>query len=152
MSHPRALTRIVFLGVIMALGSMLVFQVQLSNGLEDGLSEEVAITLARTAAFSAIVSFQLFLAFSARSEEESLLSLGPLSNRKLVLAVAASFLMQLAVVYLPGVNDACRTVPMTAEQWVLVLMVGLNGLVANEAWMYLDTRIGAGGINEVVEA
>jgi magnesium-transporting ATPase (P-type) len=81
-----------------------------------------------------MVSFQLLLAFSARSEVESLLSLGPFSNRKLVLAVGISFVAQLLVVYVPGVNGAFGTVPLAAEEWGLVLAVGMVGLVGNEIW------------------
>jgi Ca2+-transporting ATPase len=134
------MTRIAFLGLMMALGSMLVYQVVLRAAMDAGDSLEQAVPGARTAAFCTIVSFQLLLAFSARSEEESLLSLGPFSNRMLVLAVAASFLMQLVVVYVPGVNDAFGTVALTAQEWALVLMVGLSGLVANEAWKYFSMR------------
>jgi Ca2+-transporting ATPase len=136
----RTMTRIAFLGLMMALGSMLVYQVVLRAAMDAGDSLEQAVPGARTAAFCTIVSFQLLLAFSARSEEESLLSLGPFSNRMLVLAVAASFLMQLVVVYVPGVNDAFGTVPLAAQEWALVLMVGLSGLVANEAWKYFSVR------------
>jgi len=99
-----------------------------------GMPSEEGIIRARTAAFCAIVSFQLLLAFSARSEEESLLAIGPFSNRKLVLAVLVSFMAQLAVVYLPGVGTAFGTVPLAVEEWALVITVGLTGLVANEAW------------------
>jgi len=48
--------------------------------------------------------------------------------------VLVSFMAQLAVVYLPGVGGAFGTVPLTVEEWALVITVGLTGLVANEAW------------------
>jgi Ca2+-transporting ATPase len=130
----RTFARIVFLGTLMAVGSMIVFQIVNGWALAAGMPSEEGIIRARTAAFCAIVSFQLLLAFSARSEEESLLAIGPFSNRKLVLAVLVSFMAQLAVVYLPGVGGAFGTVPLTVEEWALVITVGLTGLVANEAW------------------
>jgi P-type Ca2+ transporter type 2C len=130
----RTFVRIAFLGLLMAVGSMAVFQIVNGWALATGAPTEEGLVRARTAAFCAIVSFQLLLAFSARSEEESLLAIGPFSNRKLILAVLVSFLAQLAVVYLPGIGDAFGTAPLSIEEWGLVLAVGLTGLVANEAW------------------
>ncbi|HUL39473.1 MAG TPA: HAD-IC family P-type ATPase [Methanomassiliicoccales archaeon] len=146
----KALARIGFLGAMMALGALLVFQFEYSSGLNSGLTSEVAATLARTVAFCSIVSFQLFLAFSARSEDESLLSLGPFTNRKLVLAVVASFIMQLVVVYVPALNGAFGTTPIAAEQWLPVLAVGLLGLISNEAWKFLVPRIKANKAYSIV--
>jgi Ca2+-transporting ATPase len=130
----RDFVRIFALGLLMAIGAMVAFQVVLGWGAADGMPTADGIVRARTAAFCAIVSFQLLLAFSARSEEEGLLAIGPFSNRKLLLAVAVSFAAQLAVVYLPGMGEAFGTTPLGAEEWALILAVGMVGLVANEVW------------------
>jgi Ca2+-transporting ATPase len=126
--------KILFLGLLMALGSMVVYWIVWDWALGQGYSSEESISRARTAAFCAIVTFQLLLAFSARSEEESIVAIGPFSNRMLLLAVSVSFILQLMVVYLPWFGGAFGTVPLGLYEWALILIVGLIGPLANEAW------------------
>jgi Ca2+-transporting ATPase len=72
--------------------------------------------LARTMAFTVLVLAQLVNVFNSRSDHRSAFH-GLFSNPLLWAAVAFSAVMQVAVVYVPFLSSAFRTVPLTAAQW-----------------------------------
>ena len=83
--------------------------------------------------FSAIVLMQMANAFECRSTPASLFSIGPLSNRLLVGAVAVEALVLLAFVYLPPVQRVLGHHPLDVAQWALVLITPFLLLGAEEA-------------------
>jgi Ca2+-transporting ATPase len=76
---------------------------------------------AQTMAFVTLCSSELIRAFTARSEYRSVISIGIFSNRWMVWAVAASFLLVLAVVYVPFLRPFFDTVPLTMSDWTFML-------------------------------
>ncbi len=68
---------------------------------------------ARTMVFSMIVFFELAFVFSCREENKTALQLNPFGNRPLVMAVIASFLLQLAAIYLPFMQEIFGTAPLS---------------------------------------
>ena len=97
---------------------------------------------ARTVAFCTIVMFQLLYVFSMRSQRKTLLEIGVRSNMYVLYAVLISILLQLAVVYLPGVNGVFGTVAIGVSEWALVLVLAVSGLVINEAYKAIAFRKG----------
>ncbi len=130
---------IVEVGVVMAAGTLLVLDASLPGGLIEGAGE---LRHAHTMAFTTLVLFSLFTVFNARSDERSAFD-GLLSNRWLLAAVAASLLLQAAVVYLPFLHQAFGTVPLDARDWLLCLAVASSVLWVRElsklARRYLST-------------
>jgi magnesium-transporting ATPase (P-type) len=86
-----------------------------------------------TMVFSAIVLMQMANAFECRSNPASLFSIGPLSDRLLVGAVAVEALVLLLFVYLPPIQRVLGHSPLDAAQWGLVLITPLILLGAEEA-------------------
>jgi Ca2+-transporting ATPase len=120
-------------GIEIALGTLLVFLFALYYW-GDGSAE--ALKLAQTTAFCSLVFFQLFFVFQCRSETHSVFELGFLGNPYLILAVAVSTAMQLAVVYVPLLSSVFGTVPLAAEQWLLVLLIpGLRQLISLSSYI-----------------
>lgn len=78
---------------------------------------------ARTMAFTTLVFFQLFYVFECRSERYSIFEVGLFSNPYLLLAVTCSALMQLAVLYLPFMQNIFQTVALDGFQWLIVLTI-----------------------------
>jgi Ca2+-transporting ATPase len=76
---------------------------------------------AQTIAFVTLCTSELLRAFAARSEHQSIFSIGVFSNRWMVAAVAASFVLVMAVVYVPFLQPFFDTVPLTADDWLLML-------------------------------
>ncbi|MCX6349200.1 MAG: cation-translocating P-type ATPase, partial [Candidatus Aureabacteria bacterium] len=85
--------------------------------------EKGGIERARTAAFIVLSTAQLFHALNCRSQSLSLFRLGVFSNLKLIAADLASFLLLLAVIYLPDLQRIFKTVPLNASEWLLVVAV-----------------------------
>ena len=114
-------------GVVMALLTLLTLDLFLPGGLIEPVDAWLgagphSLELARTAAFTVLVLTQLFNCFNARSASVSAFH-AAFSNRWLWAAVALSAALQVAVVHLPFLNLAFGTVPLSASQWgVCVVM------------------------------
>ena len=87
---------------------------------------------AQTMAFVTLCTSELIRAFAARSEYHSIFRIGFFTNRWMVAAVALSFLLVLAVVYLPFLAPFFDTVPLTADDWLLMLPFFFASPVAME--------------------
>jgi magnesium-transporting ATPase (P-type) len=83
--------------------------------------------------FAAIVSMQMAVAFECRATPASLFSIGPLSNRLLVGAVAIEALILMVFVYLPPVQRVLGHQPLTAMQWLPVILTPFLLLAAEES-------------------
>jgi Ca2+-transporting ATPase len=66
-------------------------------------------------AFTVITLSQLGHVMAIRSEKESLFSMGILSNKPLAIAVVATFLLQMATIYVPALNPIFKTEPLSYE-------------------------------------
>ncbi|NLC77541.1 MAG: calcium-transporting P-type ATPase, PMR1-type [Clostridia bacterium] len=108
--------KILWRGCHIGIGTLLVFL--LAYYLSDG-----NLVLSRTMAFTTLVFFQLFHVFDCRSERHSPFELGFLSNLHLVLAVALSVAMQLAVIYLPACQSVFKTTGLNGLHWLIILAV-----------------------------
>lgn len=96
--------------------------------------ENEGIARARTAAFIVLACSQLFHAFNCRSSTESLFRLGLFTNKKLILATAVSFVLQMGVVYIPFLQSIFKTEPLGTFDWFLVLTISSFPLWAVEIW------------------
>jgi magnesium-transporting ATPase (P-type) len=81
-----------------------------------------SLALESTLVFVAIVAMQMANAFECRSTRSSLWSIGPLSNRLLVGAVAVEGLALLAFVYLPPLRHALGQTALAPLEWIPVLI------------------------------
>jgi Ca2+-transporting ATPase len=111
----RMWTGIVFVGVIMAVGTLLVIDASLPGGLIEGTG---TIDYARTMGFTTLTLFQLFNVFNARSDERSAF-VGLFANRWLWSAVTLSLALHAAVIYLPFLQQAFSTVSLNGADWLI---------------------------------
>jgi Ca2+-transporting ATPase len=119
---------ILFVGVVMAAGTLLVLDASLPGGLIEG---EGDIRYAQTMAFTTIVFLSLFTVFNARSDERSAF-VGMFSNGWLWAAVLLAVVLQAAVVYLPVLQQAFSTVPLRSGDWLRCIAVGSSVLWLRE--------------------
>ena len=96
--------------------------------------EKQGIARARTAAFIVLSCSQLFHAFNCRSMTESLFKIGVFTNKKLIVAVACSFALQMSAVYIPFLQKVFRTEPLGLFDWLLVLAISSLPLWAMEIY------------------
>jgi Ca2+-transporting ATPase len=73
-------------------------------------------------AFTTIVLFELMFVFNCRSDTRSIFRNNPLTNRKLLMAVAVSVILQFAIIYLPFAQPLFGTAALSAQN--LLLSVG----------------------------
>ncbi len=128
--------QIVEVGLVMAVLTVLTLDLFLPGGLFEPMQPWVGpgphkLELARTAAFTVLVLAQLFNCFNARSETASAFT-GLFSNRWLWGAVAVSAGLQVAVIHLPLLNLAFGTVPLSAAQWGLCMVMASGVLWFSE--------------------
>jgi P-type Ca2+ transporter type 2C len=119
---------ILFIGLVMAMATLLTLDLGLPGGLLDGSSN---LDHARTMAFTVLVIAQLFNAFNSRSERRSVFA-GHLTNWRLFGAVGVSFGLQVLVVHLPLLNTAFGTVPLSLVDWLACLGIASVVLWADE--------------------
>jgi len=119
---------IVFVGLVMAVATLLTLDIGLPGGLVDGSDN---LTEARTMAFTTLVLAQLFNCFNARSDRVSAFH-HLFTNRILWAAIALSLILQVAVVYLPPLNDAFGTTALDATDWLLSASMASTVLWADE--------------------
>jgi len=110
--------RIAFLATMMSLGVFAIFAWSYYGGGADHLEK------AQTMAFCALVAFQWFSAFNARSEEHTVLKLGLFRNRYLLACIALAVALQMAVVYTPFLQDVFGTVALNAWDWAVIFGAG----------------------------
>ncbi len=94
----------------------------------------------QTIVFTVLTFSQLMHVLAIRSERESIWSLGLLSNRALLAAIALTVLLQLIVVYVPVFQGIFNTAPLNAEELGMCLALPLVVLFAVETEKALVRR------------
>ena len=105
------------------------------------LVEKEGLARARTAAFVVLACSQLFHSLNCRSQSQSLFKIGIFTNTKLVLAAAMSFLLQMAVVYVPFFQVVFKTEPLRVIDWIMVVVVSSLPLWAMELAKAINTKV-----------
>ncbi|MGB9979134.1 calcium-transporting P-type ATPase, PMR1-type [Methanobacterium sp.] len=118
---PRKnLLKIIIAGVVMTVGTLVLYYLELTNG---------AGTLkATTIAFTVFVMFQIFNVFNCRAAKFS-----NFSNKFLVIAISLSFLLQLAVIYVPFLQGVFRTTALSIIDWIAIIIVA--SLIIVSDWL-----------------
>ncbi len=115
---------IITTSIIIAIGTIIVFCLDLFYMTKN-------LPHARTLAFTTLIFFQLFSVYNARSTKPLPYS-KVLSNPYLLIAVLFSVLLTLLVVYVPFLNIALYTVPLTLTDWIIVVGVSSTLLLIFE--------------------
>ena len=129
-------TRIVSIGLVMGVLSLVVYDLTLPGGLLPGLDlsapVEDQLAVARTTVFTALVSMQLFNALNSRADLASAFD-HLFSNRWLWLSLAGAALAQVAVVEVPFLQAAFGTTSLDLIHWGIALASGVAILAYEEA-------------------
>jgi Ca2+-transporting ATPase len=121
--------RIAIVSAMLLAGAFGFFQWTLAQG--GSLAE------ARTMAVNVFVFGEMFYLFNCRSLTQSMFALGVFSNPWLIGGVCTMAVLQVAYTYVPFMNMAFHSAPISAIQWLLVLgasasiwaVVGLEKLI-----------------------
>nr|WP_241725871.1 cation-translocating P-type ATPase [Dietzia sp. DQ11-38-2] len=125
---PSRLVRILWLGVVMATGTLLVLAFA-----ETIFPERAGVPLfATTLAYAAFVFFQVFNLMNVRSTDGSVFSRDMAHNAPIWVALAAVPLLLVAVVQVPFLQGIFDTTPLHADEWLLAVAVGSSILWLEE--------------------
>jgi P-type Ca2+ transporter type 2C len=94
----------------------------------------------QTMVFTVLSMAQLGHVMAIRSDRVFLYRQGFFTNRPLLLAVLLTFALQLAVIYLPFMNTALKTQPLTLMELGVCLLMSLVVFHAVELEKYIKTR------------
>lgn len=127
---------IIFIGLIMAAVTLIGMDMHLAGGLftdrsVDAVGHDAQMTEARTMGFTILVFAQMLNALCSRSHDQSVF-VGLFANKWLWGAIALSALLQVVVIYVPFLNTAFGTMPLSAGAWVECLGLAMIVLVASE--------------------
>ncbi|KEF33140.1 Ca ion P-type ATPase [Marinobacter nitratireducens] len=127
---------IVFVGVIVSTGTLLVLDASMPGGLIEGSG---SLAYGQTMAFTTLVFFSLFAVFVSRSDHQSAFR-DLFTNHWLWVSVLLSLLLQLAVVYVPFLQKAFSTVSLTPGDWLLCTLTASSVLWISEATRFIVRR------------
>ena len=119
---------IFFVGFVSAAGTLLVLDASLPGGLIEGSG---SMRYAQTMAFTTVMLFSLFTVFNSRSFKRSAFD-GLFSNKWLWGAVLLSLLLQMAVVYIPFLQQAFSTASLSFGDWLRCTTVASSVLWLGE--------------------
>ncbi len=120
---------IIFVGVIMAAGTLFVLAATVPGGFIDGPGD---LHYAQTMAFTTLMLFQMFNVVNARSDVQSAF-VHLFTNRWLWAAIVGSVALQVLVVYAPFLQRAFGTVGLSAGDWAFCVAVASSVLWLREA-------------------
>lgn len=87
---------------------------------------------ASSLSLSVLVSIEMFNALNALSEDNSMIQMPPWCNPWLLLAMAASFGSHFCILYIPFLSKIFDIVPLTFNEWMLVLAYSLPVILIDE--------------------
>ena len=127
---------IIFIGLIMAAVTLIGMDMHLAGGLftdrsVDAVGHDAQMTEARTMGFTILVFAQMLNALCSRSHDQSVF-VGLFANKWLWGAIALSALLQVVVIYVPFLNTAFGTMPLSAGACAECLGLAMVVLVASE--------------------
>jgi P-type Ca2+ transporter type 2C len=121
--NTQILMNTVYVAIFMAMGVLWMFGRASQNG---------ELIRAQTIAFTTLAMYQVFNALNVRSQRQSLFQLGLFTNRYLIGAIVISVTLQFLATRLPILQTALGTVPLTLNDWLLIVAVSSSIFFADE--------------------
>ncbi|GMI44575.1 hypothetical protein TrCOL_g2363 [Triparma columacea] len=112
--------RVLTSGSLIALGTLYVFSANITSG--------VATRRDTTMSFVTFVNFDLFNAYTCRSDTKTFWEIEPWSNQAFTASVAASFLAQMAIVYFAPAQKVFQTVGLSLGELLTAFVVSSSVL------------------------
>jgi len=130
-----------FLGLMVAAGSMSAYHFVLAAGLwrygQPLGADNPLYRQATTACLCGLICMQIVNSSMCRSDRQSVLSLGPFTNRLLIWGICSEILLMLVIGYTPFGNAVWHTAPLPPRFWLFMLpfMAGMALLEEGRKWI-----------------
>lgn len=126
--------------IVSSMGLGILIALQSLGVLYWALNEGVSLPKIQTLIFTLVVISLMFNAFNWRSDRYSVFSLGIFTNKALIYTVLSTVLLQLAAIYIPILQMAFRTVPLSLSDWAMIILLASTTLIAMELAKYLEQK------------
>ncbi len=126
---------ILFVGIVFAAGTLLILDASLPGGFIEGHGN---MRYAQTMTFNTMVWFSIFHVFNARSDQRSAF-VGMFTNKWLWGSILLAITLQAAVIYIPFLQQAFSTVPLTLGDWLRCIGVASSVLWLRELAKLIDS-------------
>jgi Ca2+-transporting ATPase len=143
--------RLLIIGSVMMIGTLAVLDAYYPGGMFTLFATGNAPNAfdeahSRTMAFTTLMMFQLFNVFNCRSTWRSAFG-GFFDNKWLIGAVALSLFTHVLVIYIPVLQTAFHTVPLSLTDWLVATAVSATLLILMEA-IKMVVRARSGGAHD----
>ncbi len=128
--NKEILINILIVAVVMASGTLYMYM----------SSSSVPNVRSQTIVFTTLAMFQVFNALNCRSRTRSLFKMKFFDNPYLIIAIAASVMLQIAAIYLPFMQDALGTAPLSITDWVRIVLVSSSIIVVDEIRKFIQRK------------
>ncbi|MFH1286835.1 MAG: HAD-IC family P-type ATPase [Candidatus Magasanikbacteria bacterium] len=91
------------------------------------------IALVRTIIFAALATDSLIIIYPIRSMRHMLWQINPFDNRYLTMSVLLGLGLLILSIYAQPLQYLLKTIPLTAEHWLLVILLGIIDIILIEA-------------------
>ena len=95
---------------------------------------------AQTATFLTIAMFELYQAFACRSTIYPAIKVGLFKNKWLILATLSSFILIVALIFIPAFGNYLDMVPITLTEFLVIIAVSSIGAIIIELSKHVKTR------------
>jgi Ca2+-transporting ATPase len=110
------------------------------SGSIAGITER-GLYMARTIAFTTLITAELIRAYSSRSERIFITKLGIFSNKVMVWASLLSFGLLMAVLYIPVLQPIFKTYALSGHDWIIICSLCMVPFLAGEFYKPLVQRL-----------
>lgn len=95
---------------------------------------------AMTLSLSVLVAIEMFNSLNALSEDNSLVTMPPWRNPWLLVAMSVSFGLHFLILYIPFLAEVFGIVPLSANEWFLVILVSAPVVLIDEILKLVGRR------------
>ena len=129
--NKEILLSILIVSIVMATGTLFMFSRAESSGQ----------AYAQTIVFTTLAMFQVFNALNCRSRTRSVFQMGFFKNPYLLGAIVLSIVLQIGAIYLPFMQNALGTAPLTINDWGTIILVSSSIFFVDEIRKLIQRKI-----------
>lgn len=131
--------RIILVSIMMTVGTILLFYIEYSNSISDGIKVSEALSRARTIAVTFVIMFQIFYLINCRSLKDTLFKIGFFSNRTIFIGIGSIIILQAIFIYNPFMQKVFSTVPLSLWDIAISIAAGfiVFPIIGLEKWLRL---------------
>jgi Ca2+-transporting ATPase len=112
-------------GALIAVITLVAFRIGYTNYPDS-------LTHAQTMAFLVMSISELIHSLNMRNKRKSIFTIGFFTNKYLIYSIVLGLLLQVILVFTPGLNTLFKITPLNLNDWIIVLALSIVPLVINE--------------------